>query len=38
MVTETNNLIELIDKMMDKKPRLVVENTVNNYGTYKVEI
>lgn len=38
MITETNNLIELIDKMMDKKPRLVVENTVNNYGTYKVEI
>jgi hypothetical protein len=38
MVTETNNLIELIDKMIDKKPRLVVENTINNYGTYKVEI
>ena len=31
-------LLEILDNYMDKKPSMVVENTVENFGSYKIEV
>lgn len=31
-------LLETLDVLMDKKPSMIVENTVKNFGSYKIEV
>lgn len=38
MELNENFIINTLDWLMDRKPSLVVENTVNDYGSFKIEV
>ena len=38
MELENKALLEVLDEYMDKKPSMVVENTIENFGSYKIEV